>query len=55
MIEAPILLGLALLLALILDGAALRLHPFFRISFFLPYTIPSIVATLLWVISMILS
>ena len=48
LIETPILLGLALLLALILDGAAMRLRSFFRISFFLPYAIPSIVATLLW-------
>src|SRR5262249_24794039 len=47
-IEAPILLLLALILALILDGAALRLRSFFRISFFLPYAIPGIVATLLW-------
>ena len=47
-IEVPIMLGLALLFALILDGAAVRFRSFFRITFFLPHVIPGIVSVLLW-------
>jgi len=50
LIEAPIL-GSGSASGPDLDGAALRLHPFFAISFFLPLYHPSFVATLLWVIS----
>ncbi len=46
--QIPIMIGLALVLALVLDlykGAALR---FFRTAFYLPYTLPTIIAGLLW-------
>jgi multiple sugar transport system permease protein len=47
-VQVPIMLGLALVAALALDSARLRFRPFFRISIFLPYAVPGVVAALLW-------
>lgn len=47
-IQVPIMLGLALIFALILDSGAVYLRRLFRLSFFLPYAIPSVVAALMW-------
>lgn len=47
-VQVPVMLGLALLFALLLDSAAVRFKAFFRIAFFIPYAIPGIVAALLW-------
>ncbi len=47
-VQVPIMLGLALMLALLLDSAAVRFKAFFRLAFFIPYAIPGIVAALLW-------
>ncbi|WP_042392089.1 carbohydrate ABC transporter permease [Streptacidiphilus carbonis] len=44
----PIMLGLALLFALLLDADKVRLRAFSRIAIFLPYAIPGVVASLLW-------
>ncbi|WP_037607609.1 carbohydrate ABC transporter permease [Streptacidiphilus rugosus] len=44
----PVMLGLALLFALMLDADRTRLRAFSRIAIFLPYAIPGVVATLLW-------
>ncbi|MEZ0068582.1 multiple sugar transport system permease protein [Streptacidiphilus sp. MAP12-20] len=44
----PVMLGLALLFALLLDADKTRLRAFSRIAIFLPYAIPGVVATLLW-------
>ncbi len=46
--QVPIMLGLALLLALLLDSTVVRFKPFFRLAFFVPYAIPGIIAALLW-------
>ncbi|MFD0598341.1 carbohydrate ABC transporter permease [Catellatospora coxensis] len=43
-----LMLGLALLFALLLDSARVRLARFSRIAIFLPYAVPGVVATLLW-------
>jgi multiple sugar transport system permease protein len=42
------MLGLALLLALLLDSTVVRFKSFFRIAFFIPYAIPGIIGALLW-------
>ena len=42
------MLGLALFAALAIDSARLYLSSFFRISIFLPYAVPAVVATLMW-------
>jgi multiple sugar transport system permease protein len=47
-VQVPIMLGFALLLALLLDSAAARFKAFFRLAFFVPYAVPGIVAALLW-------
>ncbi|MEU8379297.1 sugar ABC transporter permease [Streptosporangium sp. NPDC048865] len=43
-----VMLGLALLFALLLDSAHVRLARFSRIALFLPYAVPGVAATLLW-------
>ncbi|MEP7331001.1 MAG: sugar ABC transporter permease [Terracoccus sp.] len=47
-VQVPVMLGLALLTALILDSAVARLKRFFRIAFFVPYGIPGVIAALMW-------
>ncbi|KRD09250.1 MULTISPECIES: carbohydrate ABC transporter permease [unclassified Streptomyces] len=47
-IVVPVMLGLALLFALMLDSEKVRLAPFTRLAIFLPYAIPGVVAALLW-------
>jgi multiple sugar transport system permease protein len=47
-VQVPVMLGLALLFALLLDSAAVRFKAFFRVAFFVPYAIPGIIAALLW-------
>ncbi|WP_328891018.1 carbohydrate ABC transporter permease [Streptomyces sp. NBC_00316] len=46
--QVPIMLGIALLVALALDSGRLYGRDFFRISIFLPYAVPAVVATLMW-------
>jgi multiple sugar transport system permease protein len=43
-----VMLGLALLFALLLDSAHVRLARFSRVAVFLPYAVPGVAATLLW-------
>ncbi len=47
-VQVPIMLVVALILALLMDSAVVRFKTFFRLSFFVPYAIPGIVAALLW-------
>ncbi|MET9595349.1 sugar ABC transporter permease [Streptomyces sp. NPDC006516] len=47
-VQVPVMLGLALLIALALDSGRLYGKSFFRISIFLPYAVPAVVATLMW-------
>ncbi|MDG9719644.1 sugar ABC transporter permease [Streptomyces sp. DH24] len=44
----PVMLGLALLFALMLDSDKVRFAPFTRLAIFLPYAVPGVVAALLW-------
>jgi multiple sugar transport system permease protein len=46
--QIPVMLGLALLFALLLDGKLVRRQTIFRLGFFLPFAVPSVVATLMW-------
>jgi multiple sugar transport system permease protein len=48
LIVVPIMLGLALTFALILDSSVARLRRFARIAIFLPYAVPGVIASLLW-------
>jgi multiple sugar transport system permease protein len=47
-VQVPVMLGLALGLALLMDSAAIRFRNFFRLAFFVPYAVPGIIAALLW-------
>jgi multiple sugar transport system permease protein len=47
-VQVPIMLGLALIAALALDSARLRWTPLYRLSIFLPYAVPAVVASLMW-------
>jgi len=48
MVQVPIMLCLALIFALLLDSGVTKLRTLFRLGFFLPYAIPSVVSALLW-------
>jgi multiple sugar transport system permease protein len=48
MILLPVMLGLALLFALLLDSRRTGAKGFGRISIFLPYAVPAVIASLLW-------
>lgn len=47
-VQVPVMLILALVLALLLDSTVVRFKGFFRLAFFVPYAIPGIIAALLW-------
>ena len=47
-VQVPVMLGLALVLALLFDTALVRWKPFFQLSVFMPYAVPSVVAALIW-------
>ncbi|MBO1329814.1 carbohydrate ABC transporter permease [Streptomyces sp. VRA16 Mangrove soil] len=47
-VQVPFMLGLALLLALLLDSRSARLRKSFRLTFFLPYALPGAIAALMW-------
>lgn len=46
--QIPIMIGLALALALILDSYLVRRRAFWRLLYFLPYAIPGLVAAIMW-------
>ncbi|KAA8821721.1 carbohydrate ABC transporter permease [Bifidobacterium vespertilionis] len=47
-IQVPVMLVLAALMALALDSMKLHGTKFFRISTFLPYAVPAVVSTMIW-------
>ena len=47
-IQVPVMLAIALLAALAIDSGLLRFAKVFRLGIFLPYAVPSVVATLMW-------
>jgi multiple sugar transport system permease protein len=44
----PVMLGLALLFALLLDSGRVALRRFSRVSIFLPYAVPAVLGSMLW-------
>jgi multiple sugar transport system permease protein len=46
--QVPIMLALSLFFALALDSGMMKLAKFSRLSIFVPYAVPSVVATLMW-------
>lgn len=47
-VQVPVMLGLALLLALLFDSSVTRFKRFFQLVVFLPYAVPGVIAALLW-------
>jgi multiple sugar transport system permease protein len=47
-IQVPVMLGLALLFALLLDSPILKGKRFFRLAFFAPYAVPGVIAAIMW-------
>ena len=47
-VQVPVMIVLALIAALALDSARLRWAPLYRLSIFLPYAVPAVVASLMW-------
>jgi multiple sugar transport system permease protein len=48
LVQVPVMLVLALLAALALDSGRLRWAPLYRLSVFLPYAVPAVVASFMW-------
>ncbi len=48
LLQVPLMLGLAVLFALVLDSGRIRLHRFVRLSIFVPFAVPSVIAALMW-------
>lgn len=48
LVQVPVMLGVALLLALVIDSALVRFKKLFQLVVFLPYAVPGVVAALLW-------
>ncbi len=47
-VQVPVMLGLALLFALLLDSPLLRGKRFFRLAYFVPYAVPGVIAAIMW-------
>jgi len=47
-VQVPIMLGMALLSAIVLDRGHVYAKGVFRLGFFLPYAVPSVIATIIW-------
>lgn len=47
-VQVPLMLGLALLLALLLDSPLVKGKRFFRLAFFAPYAVPGVIAAIMW-------
>ena len=47
-VQVPIMLSLAMIAALALDSTRLIWAPLYRLSIFLPYAVPAVVAALMW-------
>ncbi|MEV6130620.1 sugar ABC transporter permease [Streptomyces violaceusniger] len=47
-VQVPVMLFIALIMALLLDTPLLRLKAFFRITAFMPYAVPGVIAAIMW-------
>jgi multiple sugar transport system permease protein len=47
-VQVPVMLGLALVLALLLDSGLVKGRRFFRLAFFVPYAVPGVIAAIMW-------
>ena len=47
-VQVPVMLGLALAMALLIDSASARGKGFFRLAAFAPYAVPTVISALMW-------
>jgi multiple sugar transport system permease protein len=47
-VQVPVMLGLALLFALIIDSGKVLWAKLYRVAFFVPYAVPTVIAALMW-------
>ncbi|WGD36977.1 sugar ABC transporter permease [Lysinibacter sp. HNR] len=47
-VQVPVMLGLSLLFALLLDSPLVKGKKFFRLAFFVPYAVPGVIAAIMW-------
>ncbi|QXE32983.1 sugar ABC transporter permease [Streptomyces sp. GMY02] len=47
-VQVPVMLFIALIMALLLDTPLLKIKPFFRIAAFMPYAVPGVIAAIMW-------
>lgn len=47
-VQIPVMMLIALVLALLMDSAVIRLRRFFRLAAFLPYAVPGVIAVIMW-------
>lgn len=47
-VQVPIMLALSLFAALALDSSRLRFSPLYRITLFMPFAVPGVIAALMW-------
>ncbi|MFF7678032.1 carbohydrate ABC transporter permease [Actinacidiphila glaucinigra] len=47
-VQVPVMLLVALVMALLLDTPLLKLKSFFRIAAFMPYAVPGVIAAIMW-------
>ena len=48
LVQTPVMIGLALLAALLIDHATSRFSRIFRLAAFVPYAVPVVIGTLMW-------
>ena len=48
LVQVPVMILLAVILALLLDTASARAVRFFRATYFMPYGVPGVIASILW-------
>lgn len=47
-VQIPVMVAVSLVLALLLDSTIVRFRRFFRLSFFVPYAVPGVIAAIMW-------
>ena len=48
LVQTPVMIGIALVAALLIDHATSRFSRFFRLAAFVPYAVPVVIGTLMW-------
>ncbi|MEU4556886.1 sugar ABC transporter permease [Actinoplanes sp. NPDC023936] len=48
LVQTPLMIGIALVAALLIDGATSRFSRVFRLAAFVPYAVPVVIGTLMW-------